>query len=191
MSTRKLPLAIRVENNQISFDGSPCFLDDDSINPSVSITGGDSYHYRQYFIMDRYENMQTQGGSWSSEAVDGEYAAGSRTGRTVSLFSDGTGSFDYTLSGEACASSQTLVCNGSTTPQTNAKALFQVVCGTNSAVTDDPYYFTPTDTSSGYVRSYVCDGQPGVRPTWTLLGFFAAGACADIAVGYTMDSTLC
>jgi hypothetical protein len=164
-----------------------------TINTVPLIRGGDTYSYRQYFIMDSYTEMYTRGPEWAPRATEDQYAAGERTGRIVELYSDGSRIFGFTIDNEACSpasGSPTLVCQGRTTPQPLHKALYQIQCGSSFAVSDDLYYFSPMGLPR---RSYVCDGgglAGGTRPVWTLLGFFDATECAAIK-SYRYNETYC
>ena len=157
-----------------------------TINTDPTIRSGDSYYYRQYFVMANYPDMATSGPYWASEAHDGKYAAGANEyqGRTVSLYSDNGASnrFGYTIGSDDCRpSSATKVCEGTTTPRSDAKALFQIQCGTQYVVTDDLYHYSPPHPEGSTVRAYVCDGLGAHdRPTWTLLGYFKTSECSAI-----------
>ena len=168
-----------------------------TINTTPTISPGDTYSYRQYFIMDKYTEMATKGPMFAPEAIDDKYPAGGKVGRTIKLYSDLTGSaFGFSIDVNGCtAPGATEVCSGSTTPQVGSKALFQVQCGSESVVTNNPYYFTP----DGYaieggtvVRSYQCKNlAKGERPVWKLLGFFNAANCDTLLDDKQFDEGYC
>ena len=88
------------------------------------------------------------------------------------------------------AATGTLICNGSTTQQVNTRPLFHVRCGNISYVGTDLYALAPVNTSR--LKPYECAGMvaPAVRPTWHLLGYFAAGVCGAL-VNATYNVTYC
>lgn len=156
---------------------------------------GSSYYYRQYFMMDKYTEMQAKGLAWRNQAAKAVKSNGSIAGRTVTLYSDAiSNTFGHTVGSDSCRQpGASAVCVGSTTPpsNTNWKPVFEIYCGDDYVVTDNLYHFTPAWNSGGTIRSYVCDGKPGVRPVWTLLGFFDVGACSGIGSNYQYDATYC
>jgi hypothetical protein len=169
-----------------------------TINSIPNIQSGDSYYFRQYFMMGELNGMNNTGTTYSPAVEENQYAAGARTGRVVKLYSDGSNKFGFALGSDSCGSSAgPSVCQGTTTPQTNSKALFQVQCGSSYVVTEDPYHFTPEPADSNAPenrvwRSYVCDGEPvGTRPVWTLLGFFNSADCSVISTDYQYDGSYC
>jgi hypothetical protein len=144
------------------------------------IEAGDTYFYRQYFMVDRYEEMAATGTKFSQETKQELYSAtNAPSGRTIELVADRavTGTFGAVVGGSyrgRCIR----VCTGSTTPKPNYLALFQIKCGASHVITSDPYHFSPAGNPR---RPYVCEGMPNERPEWTLLGFFAADECSIIA----------
>ena len=177
-----------------------------TINTTPNIQPGMSYHYRQYFMMDSYQEMASRGPTWASQAGDGIYPAGG-PGRDITLYYDNTAlgsAFGYTIDGDtSCIGSAAVACVGKTTPQIGFKALFTIQCGTDFVVTDDPYYFTPPQDpasdgddipgGAGYkLRPYQCAGASlGERPIWKLLGFFDVNDCLEISSGYQFSEDFC
>ena len=172
-----------------------------TINSTPRITGGMTYYYRQYFMVDRFEDMRATGRKWAPEAHQALYAVdtpnASPTGRSVELFASASSSGVFgavvgMAAGEGCVATTTAgvvsVCVGSTTPKATFQALYQVRCGSTYAVTNDPYYFAP-DTLPN--RPYICEGQSTERPEYKLLGFFNAASCAPIASSFHLDETFC
>ena len=172
-----------------------------TINSIPNIQSGDSYYFRQYFMMGELNGMNNTGTTYSPAVEENQYAAGARTGRVVKLYSDGSNKFGFALGSDSCGSSAgPSVCQGTTTPQTNSKALFQVQCGSSYVVSEDPYHFTPepddpTNPATRAWRSYVCVVDEieltGIRPVWTLLGFFNSADCSVISTDYQYDETYC
>lgn len=160
-----------------------------TVNDIPTIRPGSSYYYRQYFMMDSYSEMKTKGQYWASEPTKATKGVGTIAGRTVTLYSSSSNTFGYAVAGDSCRQSEAVsVCQGSTTPQSNWKPLFEIYCGDDYAVTDDLYHFSPAGPT---YRSYVCEGKPGVRPVWTLLGYFPQGGCSAIASNYQFDADYC
>jgi len=166
-----------------------------TINDVPKIPGGSTYYYRQYFMMDAYTEMKSKGPQWAPEAVKATKGVGTIEGRTVQLFksvadSSNSATFGHTIQGDTCRvpGGATPTCEGTTTPEANSKALFQIRCGDNYAVTENMYYFSP---SGPPYRSYVCDGMGDIRPEWTLLGYFPVDSCNAIGSGYQYDAEYC
>jgi hypothetical protein len=155
-------------------------------------------------MVDSYTNMMSKGMTWSPETTKATKPVGSIPGRTVRLHKSQTSQiFGSTVEGgngdsTSCRANDIVaddvVCEGSTTPQPDSKALFEIRCGDSMvSVTDDPYHFSPEGPPH---RSYVCDqglasDDNNIRPVWTLLGYFASDACQDIESGYRYDSDYC
>jgi hypothetical protein len=169
-----------------------------TINSTPTITGGMTYYYRQYFMVDRFEDMRATGLKWAPEAHQALYKVdntASPAGRSVELFASGSGVFGAVVgmaAGNGCLATTTAgalsVCVGSTTPKATFQALYQVRCGSTYAVTTNPYYFAP-DTLPN--RPYICEGQSTERPEYKLLGFFDATSCAPIAASFHFEDTFC
>ena len=85
------------------------------------------------------------------------------------------------------------VCVGSTTPNKDSKALFEVKCGDSTYIGSDPYYFAPDGFEEGdnKKRPYICKNDPTARGTWKLLGFFPDGACSSIESDHVFDEDTC
>jgi hypothetical protein len=177
----------------------------DAINSMPSVTDGTTYDYRQYFMVDRFEDMRATGRKWAPEAHQALYQVdASSTGRSVELFAstDGSGVFGAVVgmaAGEGCLATTrrtrkkkklgaVSVCVGSTTPKPTFQALYQVRCGITYAVTNNPYYFAPDALPN---RPYICGGQSTERPEYKLLGFFDATSCAPIAASFHFEDTFC
>jgi len=161
-----------------------------TINDVPTIRPGDTYYYRQYFMMDSYTEMRDKGNYWSPEATKSTKTAGQIAGRSVTLYHSDSGTFGHGMEGEGCrAAGAVSVCEGSTTPQSNWKPLFEIRCGDTYAVTDDLYHFSPAGPP---YRSYVCDGMGiDVRPVWTLLGYFPNSSCNAITSNHQYDTGYC
>ena len=172
-----------------------------TINSTPRITGGMTYYYRQYFMVDRFEDMRATGRKWAPEAHQALYGVdtpgASPTGRSVELFASASSSGVFgavvgMAAGQGCAATTTAgavsVCIGSTTPKATFQALYQVRCGSTYAVTNNPYYFAP-DTLPN--RPYICEGQSTERPEYKLLGFFNATSCAPVAASFHFEETFC
>mmetsp|Transcript_40172 Transcript_40172/g.46209 ORF Transcript_40172/g.46209 Transcript_40172/m.46209 type:complete len:860 (+) Transcript_40172:168-2747(+) len=173
-----------------------------TINDVPTIPGGSTYYYRQYFMMDAYTEMKSKGPQWAPEAVKATKGVGMIDGRTVQLFQSvvdssssttATATFGHTIQGDTCrvpggVTEVTPTCEGTTTPEANSKALFQIRCGDSYAVTENMYYFSPLGPP---YRSYVCDGMEDIRPEWTLLGYFPVDSCTAIGSGYQYDAEYC
>eukprot|EP00531_Pseudo-nitzschia_arenysensis_P009193 CAMPEP_0116115578 /NCGR_PEP_ID=MMETSP0329-20121206/579_1 /TAXON_ID=697910 /ORGANISM="Pseudo-nitzschia arenysensis, Strain B593" /LENGTH=759 /DNA_ID=CAMNT_0003609015 /DNA_START=23 /DNA_END=2299 /DNA_ORIENTATION=- len=134
-----------------------------TINDSPSIPAGSTYYYRQYFMMDSYTEMKAKGIEWSPETTKATKAVGTIAGRTVKLYDSGANTFGFTVGDDTCRpAGAAQVCEGSTTPQTGWKPVFEIYCGNSYAVTDDLYHFSPAGSD---IRAYVCDGLSlDVRP---------------------------
>jgi hypothetical protein len=169
--------------------------------PRPGITGGVTYYYRQYFMVDRFEDMRATGSNWAPEAHQALYevdATTSPTGRSVELFAstssttESPGVFGAVIgmaATEGCLATGAMsVCVGSTTPKPAFQALYQVKCGSTYAVTNNPYHFAPKTLPN---RPYICEGQPTERPEYKLLGFFAATSCAPVAASFHFEETFC
>jgi hypothetical protein len=171
-----------------------------TINSMPRITGGTTYYYRQYFMVDRFQDMRATGLKWAPEAHQALYQADASpaAGRSVELFAstDSSGVCGAVVgmaAGEGCLATSTggavSVCVGSTTPKpTPFQALYQVRCGTVYVITNDPYYFAP-DTLPN--RPYICEGQSTERPEYKLLGFFDATTCAPVASSFHFEESFC
>jgi hypothetical protein len=168
-----------------------------TINSMPTITGGTTYYYRQYFMVDRFEDMRATGLKWATEAHQALYevdAPASHPGRSVEVFAsaDTLGVFGAVVGmaeGEGClAAPSWSVCVGSTTPKPTFQAFYQVRCGSIYVITNNPYYFEP-DTLPN--RPYICEGQSTERREYKLLGFFDGTACAPIAYSFHFDEDFC
>ena len=133
--------------------------------------------------------MKSKGQYWATEPTKATKTVGSIAGRAVTLYSSSSNSFGFAVGSDSCRQSEAVsVCVGSTTPQSNWKPFFEIYCGDDYVVTDDLYHFSPAGPP---YRSYVCDGKPGVRPVWTLLGYFPQGDCSAISSNYQFDADYC
>jgi hypothetical protein len=165
-----------------------------TINTFPTFTGGMTYYYRQYFMVDRFEDMRATGLKWAPEAHQALYEVdASPLGRSVELF-EGSGVFGAVVGmavGDGCSATSTgavSICRGSTTPKPTFQALYQVKCGSTYVLTNDPYYFAPNTLQR---RPYVCDGQPTERPEYKLLGFFDASECVPVASDIHFEEDFC
>eukprot|EP00587_Corethron_hystrix_P003389 CAMPEP_0113328226 /NCGR_PEP_ID=MMETSP0010_2-20120614/19873_1 /TAXON_ID=216773 ORGANISM="Corethron hystrix, Strain 308" /NCGR_SAMPLE_ID=MMETSP0010_2 /ASSEMBLY_ACC=CAM_ASM_000155 /LENGTH=852 /DNA_ID=CAMNT_0000189473 /DNA_START=133 /DNA_END=2692 /DNA_ORIENTATION=+ /assembly_acc=CAM_ASM_000155 len=155
---------------------------------------GGSHYYRQYIIIDNFVGMSEKAQSWVDEVITDNYTVkkdwhSTPVGQTIDLIvSNGKTIVAKIGTNEESATQK--VCSGSTTPNVNSKALFEVVCGDASYIGSDPYHFAP-NLQSGDKKPYICSNDNTVRGTWTLLGFFPDSACAQIETGYTFDQTEC
>lgn len=175
-----------------------------TINSGAYVNAGKTYGYRQYFIMGKYLDIIERSDDWVPETLQYQYDPDDSSGRSVALYKDNTlqifgAAIDHPIN-EGCyspSSSITHVCTGSTTPKTYYKALYQIRCLSKVVITDDPYYFAPDENPK---RPYICienktpsgnDGTLKGRAEWTLLGFFDAAECSDIASGHQYDEDFC
>lgn len=85
------------------------------------------------------------------------------------------------------------VCVGSTTPNKDSKALFEIKCGSATYIGSDPYYFAPDgfDANDTKLRPYICKNDARARGNWKLLGFFPEGACSLIETDHVFDESTC
>ena len=178
-----------------------------TVNSGALVDGGRTYGYRQYYIMGKYlDIIERANNDWVSETLQYQYGADNHpytNGRSIMLYRDNTlpifgAAIDHPIN-EGCyepATSFTYVCTGRTVPKSNYKALYQIQCLSKIVITDDPYYFAPTENPK---RPYICMETPGLgdagppfgRAEWSLIGFFNATECADIATDYFYDEDYC
>lgn len=175
-----------------------------TLNTFARIDPGDTYSYRQYFMADKFTELDATGEAWKSQAqqelIQKADIDTARPGRSVKLYRDASGStFGSVIRGvsDVCSGANAeLVCTGSTTANSNAagvKPLYQISCGSShTAVTADPYYFAPTNgLQTGVQLPYICKDDLTARPQYKLLGFFVEADCANIAVDYVYDELYC
>jgi len=100
---------------------------------------------------------------------------------------------DDTYAEDTEMSESSKVCVGSTTPNKDSKALFEVKCGSATYIGSDPYHFAPDGFTKddNKKRPYICKNDATARGTWTLLGFFPDGDCLSIQEGHTFDEAIC
>lgn len=163
-----------------------------------AINEGDTYLYRQYFIMDSYMEMADNGAKWNPEALQDHYdLSKSPNGHTVKLFSSHkkVGAVVVITGDETCYNPRRKehiddppVCIGSTTPTSGSKALFQITCGRSTYIGSNLYHFTPDGLDK---KPYICSNDAAARGIWTLLGFFPEGSCSSIQDGYIYDKAFC
>ncbi len=97
------------------------------VTTSSRMTGGGSHVYRQYFVMDRFNNISTTAASFVSEAMQKEYNVNNDgdsnpVGRSVHLYHR-KGNNIGAVVGEFTGTS---ICTGSTTPKKDFKVSFFV-----------------------------------------------------------------
>lgn len=159
-----------------------------TINPFPTIRPGETYFYRQYFVVDSYTKMDAHASSWVDETYQGKVPQGQIKGRTVQLVSSGKGTFATTLDSETTCPGASRECEGMTTPQVGAKPLYFVECGSQHYVGSDPYALSQARSSA--LRSYRCRDNASLRPRWSLLGYFSEGSC-DTLRNAAYDPAVC
>ena len=140
-------------------------------------------------MLDSYVGIGSRATSWVGETFTDVFSDKSMPGRHLTIHSSGGNTFGITLNNEPC-SRGAVHCVGSSTPLMNTKPFFNIKCGNASYVGHDRYFFSPQRSSeSDPLRSYVCDGQDGIRPQWTLIGHFM-DSCNSVMNAY-YDPSFC
>jgi hypothetical protein len=162
-----------------------------TINPKVTLSPGRTFTYRQFILVDNFDKMENRAAPWVDEVSMDMYEPGEFNGETISLYSaDGGTTFGATVGSSATCNAvpaAQVKCTGVSFPQATKRALFAIRCPNASYVGTDRYALSPDKGDP--VRSYLCAGEDIlVRPTWTLLGYFTEGDCADLANGVYEDN---
>ena len=132
-----------------------------TVNAFVSISAGNIYQNRQFFITDKYVNLLHSGSNpaddWVDEVDESDTVQDASTGTTVELFSS-SGNPDFGVSTGGCGGQQA-VCTGTTNPGSGRRAHFTVTCGSDTYVGPDLYHFAPVGDDFGLAaaaRPYRC-----------------------------------
>eukprot|EP00559_Dactyliosolen_fragilissimus_P007399 CAMPEP_0184871370 /NCGR_PEP_ID=MMETSP0580-20130426/40679_1 /TAXON_ID=1118495 /ORGANISM="Dactyliosolen fragilissimus" /LENGTH=861 /DNA_ID=CAMNT_0027374019 /DNA_START=151 /DNA_END=2737 /DNA_ORIENTATION=+ len=161
-------------------------------------TKGGSHHYRQYFIFDRFHVISDRAKGFVDKVIHDNYnvnLSGDDSkvppGRTIHLYTSGDETRVQAAIGESnrVPSTSNIRCTGSTTPKMDSMALFYINCGSEDYIGPDPYYLSSAFADEN-VRPYTCLNDPSDRGDWTLLGFFADGACASLINGYSFEKNV-
>lgn len=143
-----------------------------------NLNSGERLLSRQYFVIDELNNIDAKASNLVSESYQEVLPLGYEDGRIVRLFSfdDELSMFSAMVESFSCGHGK-VVCSGTTTPQENTRPLYSIKCGDVNYVGSNTYALSP---DGNVRRPYVCDGQVGIRPTYSLLGFFEDGACDSL-----------
>lgn len=150
-----------------------------TVNAISNIMPGDTYVQKQFFISDKFTEIDARARSLSPQTTRDLYTrATTPQGRDVLLYTvpGQTDVFSASIGSLSCASATT-VCRGSTTPKQEYRAYFAIECGEERYVGSDPYYFAPKSTP---IQSWKCESNE-LTPTWKLLGYFPPGECDEIS----------
>ena len=97
-----------------------------------------------------------------------------------------------------CTQGTILRCVGSSVPKRGMKAFFSIQCGVNlTYFGSDLYFFTPSSSSSPYIRSYVCKGIDNstaastIRPQWRFRGYYPKESDCNLLQNASYNETLC
>merc|ERR1712157_19648 len=158
---------------------------------------GDVFRTRQYYITDRYSNLEEKSTPFVEETIEERMQSGALPDTSIYLHESVSGNtFGASIDNPICINDSqetTLVCTGSSTPQPNKLPLLQITCGSTTYVGSDFYYFTNYPTVP--YRTYVCrvgGTETSDRPSVKLLGYFNGTECNNGNFqSKTYDSNLC